>query len=221
MLVRKFGVVTIDQVRLAIRSTEFRWCRNQTRYFVRSGPQSFRWCHSQIWYLVSIHRVSMVPYPNRCLVRSGLLSFGDAKTKTTQYSVRFSLLSFGDAATDPARSAIRSTYGIRVTHRVVVCLWSTYITSLLHPPAFRCLTKLLSSPTSDLETKWKTHTSNHMVGMVFEGGFCLWRVSLKLSNFNKYSRYKHDRSGMIILKKFPSSIYMFPIRNNQAWDQTG
>lgn len=60
-----------------------------------------------------------------------------------------------------------------------------------------------------------------MVGMVFEGGFCLWRVSLKFSSSNKYFRYIHDRFGMIVLKKFLSSIHMFPITNNLAWDQSG
>lgn len=58
--------------------------------------------------------------------------------------------------------------------------------------------------------------------MVFGGALCHWSVSRELFGSNKYPRHRHAMCVMSLAapKKFSSSIYMFPRKNNQTQDQT-
>lgn len=53
--------------------------------------------------------------------------------------------------------------------------------------------------------------NNKVNHLVFGDSSCLWCVSRKLSDSNKYSGYRHARpTNLMAPKKFPSSISMFP-----------
>lgn len=68
---------------------------------------------------------------------------------------------------------------------------------------------------------WWSIKDHLQLDLVFGGSFCLKLVSWKLYGSKKYSWYWQAKpTNHTTVKKFPSSIYIFPREYDQIWDIT-